>query len=1059
VESERAGEELVRLGDDDPLRAPPAGLDPLLLDPRPDLLPIHELTPENFERLLLKVVEEVEGLREVHLYGLPGQRQDGLDGVGFDVAGRPVGFQAKRYSLFSVRNLADAVDAYSSGRRPIRVVRLLIGIASEVRRTEILNELVAQRANHPELEIELYDRRRLSELLQDRPDIVRRFLGDAAVERFCLDPRPEAASAAAPPLDAVALADAVMRGPVEATGMAEMLAEADRQRDHRPDEAADAYLRVEHALEQRRFPGHAFLVRQRRAAALRAAGRLDESAALLADSVWLYLDRGDVDEAEIARRAFDKLVGAQPSTEEKPSNTSRAVSTQTRLLQRALEASVTLVQDPIDRMSSLGEVVDELVAEQHPYAGRVTVLFAETALASEQGDEILNRALALRDLATHLAQGSEEDKLLSVRLRLCLADIDAHWEQLLDAARRRRLPNDQVALVLARYARSRAWLADPMGAEDGWREAIERGCLTGLHDDAANWLYAQRDLHIRYGPITESLEEPHHLAQALRAAGGRRQLIDQRRDPRASGLDRLLSNRLPVAADALRRYLRISVVAGWWTAELDAHDLLGDLFARANEPALALHHLIRTGSAKRAKEVAKAAGERYVDVTEQLKRSAPWERAVAYKVIAQQGDLVPDDQAPGLLDRAIDEIDDVVAGRAQDPMHFGPGVYNSAHQAIAALADRTSQAQARRLLDHLEPLVARGPNQYRPTDDEHVDIMVAVATAHPALRRAALDQLVSLLAGGDHVADRVLMRAQELLQEHREAVLPRLRDLAAGGCPSAARALGLLNCYDEDQRERGQQALDRWSMPREHQPGTVSYGTGAIQDSLLVAALPAAERATFAARMLALAIDPDEPGWNRREFLDAATNIVGDLNPSQRPALFEQAVDIAQAKYEPSRVDEAPEQTNHPLSRFRVGLGGGDLRPIALQVAARVASTPQDAEAVQAVALELLREGDATAIHHVAVALSFLPRERLTLDSKLLAAHPDKSLRMLAALRWAQEPTPDPALGLALARDPDPGVRRTLAKAIGKQASGSAAEAVLKVLRQDQRHSIRRILS
>jgi hypothetical protein len=134
------------------------------------------LTPEDFERLLLKLVEEVEGLREVHLYGVPGQRQDGQDGIGFDPAERPIGFQAKRYLVFAARDLANAVDAYTSGRRRMRVVRLLIGVATEVRRTEVLDELAAQWANHPELEIELYDRRRLSNLLRDRPDIVRRFL-------------------------------------------------------------------------------------------------------------------------------------------------------------------------------------------------------------------------------------------------------------------------------------------------------------------------------------------------------------------------------------------------------------------------------------------------------------------------------------------------------------------------------------------------------------------------------------------------------------------------------------------------------------------------------------------------------------------------------------------------------------------------------------------------------------------------------------------------------------------------------------------------------------------
>jgi hypothetical protein len=195
-------------------------------------------------------------------------------------------------------------------------------------------------------------------------------------------------------------------------------------------------------------------------------------------------------------------------------------------------------------------------------------------------------------------------------------------------------------------------------------------------------------------------------------------------------------------------------------------------------------------------------------------------------------------------------------------MHFGPGVYKSAHQTLAALAERTSSAQARRILDHLEPLVARGPDQHRRTDDEHIAILVAVVTVHPALREAALDQLLGLLAGGDYLADRVLLRAQQLLQEHRATVLPRLQHLAAGGYSAAARALGLLGCHDEKQRDRGREALNRWTALREHQPGITSFGTNAIQDSLLVGALPAADRATFAARMLALAVDPDESGWN-----------------------------------------------------------------------------------------------------------------------------------------------------------------------------------------------------
>jgi hypothetical protein len=862
---------------------------------------------------------------------------------------------------------------------------------------------------------------------------------------------PQGAAVPTSRLDTAALADAVMRGPVEAIGMEHALAEADRRRDDRPEAAAAGYAEVERALEQNEFTGHALLIRRRRAAALRAAGQLDQASELLADLTWVYLNRGDIGEARVILHELSGIVAAEGSEE--------ALAPHTRLLEKALDAVVTLLQDPIDRMEPLGAVVDRLVAEYHPYAGRVAVLFAETALAAEQPTEISRRSTALHRLADDLAEELTDDRLLSMRLRLCLADVESQWESLLDTVRGRRLPNDQAALVLARYARDRAWKADPQAAEDSWREAVERGCLARLNGDAADWLYAQRDLHVRYGPIDETLEEPHHLAQALRAAGGAQRLIEQRRDPRELGLDRMQHGQWPEAADALRRYLRFSVIAGRWTNELDAHQLLAALFAQTGEPGLAVQHLIRAGAAKRAREIAEGVGERYLDVTDQLDRPAPWERAVAYQVIAEQGDLVPDDGASTIVERALADIDAIATGRARDMAFFGPSVYRSAHLAIAALADRADEDQARQILDQLAPLVTRGPNEYRHTDDPHVDALVGVAIAHSALRHTALNQLLDLLAQGSSVAERVLRRARQLFAGNEAVVIPRLRELAATGGEYAAQMLGLLGYYDDDQLERGRRVLDRWAAPRQRQPGTISFGTSAVQDSILVRALPAADRAAFAARMLELTEDPEEPGFNRQEFVIGAINVVSDLREADRIALYERAIRLARGELTPSRVDQDLPFSNHPLSRFRYSIAPGALPPTGLELAARLASTPEEAAAVQAVALELLRHGDANSIQQVAVALSWLPREQLSLDRNLLATHPHHGLRTLAAIRWVQDPTSDPELGLALAQDPDPRVRRWLAKAIHEEGVVSPeVEPVRQVLKLDPRWSVRRSL-
>jgi hypothetical protein len=194
---------------------------------------------------------------------------------------------------------------------------------------------------------------------------------------------------------------------------------------------------------------------------------------------------------------------------------------------------------------------------------------------------------------------------------------------------------------------------------------------------------------------------------------------------------------------------------------------------------------------------------------------------------------------------------------------FGPNVFGSAYQAIAALSDRTSEDQARALLDRLAVLVPRGPAQYRHTDNAHVDILVGVALTHAPLRQVALEQLLDLLAQDGSVAERVLTRARRLFDDNQEAVLPRLRALAAAGSEYAAGMLGMLSYYDDDQRERGRQALERWAAPRQRQPDTVIFSTSAVPDSIFVRALSAEDRAAFAARMLELAVDPEEPGFNR----------------------------------------------------------------------------------------------------------------------------------------------------------------------------------------------------
>jgi hypothetical protein len=85
---------------DEELLTPPAEVTLALVDPLLDLLPTHEMSWPNFENLLKRVAREVEGLRTVRLYGVPGQAQNGIDLVGINPAGENEAVQGKRYQAW-----------------------------------------------------------------------------------------------------------------------------------------------------------------------------------------------------------------------------------------------------------------------------------------------------------------------------------------------------------------------------------------------------------------------------------------------------------------------------------------------------------------------------------------------------------------------------------------------------------------------------------------------------------------------------------------------------------------------------------------------------------------------------------------------------------------------------------------------------------------------------------------------------------------------------------------------------------------------------------------------
>ena len=268
---------------------------------------------ERLEALLRKIARDVEGLRDVQIYGVRGQSQHGIDVVGVAADSSKHAIQGKRYAEFTKADLTAAVNKFISerGEIPFTISRFVVATGCLADRTEITNELYRLQQTHSDVRIELWHQRSISDMLRDRQDIVVEFFGDAVAQSFCL-PVPPHVVPAAPP-DRVDLADALVRGPAEITGAAPHLAEATRLETADPLAAVQELERAGQLLETGGFAAIASVVLERRAMLLARAGDHDRAARLLSEAFWRALAVYDDHEADSLSRQLNTVAATDTS--------------------------------------------------------------------------------------------------------------------------------------------------------------------------------------------------------------------------------------------------------------------------------------------------------------------------------------------------------------------------------------------------------------------------------------------------------------------------------------------------------------------------------------------------------------------------------------------------------------------------------------------------------------------------------------------------------------------------------------------------------------------------
>lgn len=1034
---------LRRLEQGDPLLDPPSALAPPIPDPQIQLLNFNELGWHDFQKLVVAVARDIDGHREAYEYGVPGQSQHGLDVIGANERGEVHAYQARDVKAFTESDLRQAVADFAAGKRPRNPSRFVVVVACGTESTQLLDQLTKLRQAHlGAFDIDLYGKATLSDMLRTQPEIVQRFFGSATAERFCVDAlrQPVVPTGDAAEVAPTQIADAVLRGPIEALGLSAQLADADRLRHTDPVAAARSYTTIAERLASAKWPGHALMLRRRAADAMAIAGEERAAGLQIAQLFWTYLDLGADSESQMLRHELGKLAKNVPTDEDLKS-----------WAETAKEAH-NAVGDPLDRLDGLASAVDNLTRRSGDEA-EALLLLCELALTSEQPDLILDRATRITDSATKAAPIPDHPSL-GTRLRLCLADATGDWTSLLSDVRSRSLSQPDMSLVLGRHGRFLAWNGEPSLARDALAQAVERAVLLSANDDAREWIHATRYLDIRYGPLSDQVNEAYRRIQALNTAGSKTRLYGHLTSPREKVLRYLHDEKYPMAAEAGRRYLRECVVAGHWGSEFEAHTLLGDLYASNGEPGLAARHYVRAGEHK--KLVSLLHDGPYVDVRAELSRPAPWERASVYRAVVAQADLVPDGHVNEIVGSAMVDAQSVTDGQVQQS-GSAPELWASAIAALGALVERAADDLAGRALQMLLPLVERDSGKYRFTDDDHMKALAGIVQGNESHRDEALVQIGRALRSGGPFAESAMKYTGDLMAA-QDAAVPILEGLASEGNDHASLLLAVRGTKSDHVLQKAKEALDRVINRPAPKSGTVTFGTSLPRDAHLIGVLPVDQRDLASRRLMQIAEDTHESDRNRADALDAISTLGGELSAENRRELYERAMRFATADSAQSDLDPDLRMKPHPLSRFRFDLSPGPLEAFGLQAAARLAQSESEIDAVVDKALSMIASSDESTTHGIASTLSWLSGPRLLASQPILAGQPNASLRALASVLWVSDANRDPHLGIQLASDPNGLVRRTLAREIAASGEIPVDNEVAVALADDERFSVRRAL-
>jgi hypothetical protein len=728
-------------------------------------------------------------------------------------------------------------------------------------------------------------------------------------------------------------AEALMRGPIEALGLSEPLAEAER--------LAAAGQHAE------------------------AAGRLLEVARRLKDAG--YAAAGDTYLDEAARGyslADDRAQALKLVLESLRSRFARD--------DQHPDPTLDLLRQVAGGGQWLGDGMETLFRwpEIHPAA--VQSLIDATAQASGRSDEAWWAAVAAEHLnmteryddavtATAAACGRlpleggprlalELDVLDAIEHRDGVEAAEERWATLLDWADDfgARQPAE-VALVWQRRSVTLAYREDTEGSRRAALKAIHAWSrVPGHQDQAAEAFFTHRTVRQLLGEFPLNDAEIAAFAAELRGSVQTPTGLADAHE--LAGLHARIDNKAPDARRRLLQALRLHRRVGNLRGQFAVAGEVAELYEHVGESAAALGVRIERGNTKHARRLAAVVPAD--EAAALLRPDGPrWERAASY---AAADVCLPemDDQTVARLGRRI--LDEAEAEPTtiwgDDPVRVARlAAGNLVLAADAELRDRALNLSRA----DLEP----GNLEYRRRMMSALMDVTAAGIADEAERIVDdfLDPQGTQTYGFDVIS---------ALLETRGDLVPRVRDAARGGFRPALEALAAGDLIGEDAdlldacRAEATATLSsetHTETERERQVSMISFES----DGLLGRFCDVDLRTQLVAKLVAVATDPEALEATRASAANALLNLGEAVPDAQLRETFDNLEPLAHGAYDRSTWDQESEASLHPFSRWRFGIAMPDaLRAAAVQTLGRLAMRDRDLhERTQAIADAALTSG------------------------------------------------------------------------------------------------------